>query len=163
MTDINTDIVRRIDDLGRLIIPSNVRRQLRIHEGDAFEIIATDNGILFRRNPFPTALARDIGDAAAAMAEVFPTGRFYALDGSGHPYGTANVLSPKVEAAVDTARTGDNVSTIDEDKNIVMMVPVIVEAKVQGILVTITPPCDDVSSIWMTMQAMARYIQKLPA
>ena len=29
-----TDIVRRIDDLGRVVIPKEIRRTLRIHEGD---------------------------------------------------------------------------------------------------------------------------------
>ena len=34
----STGIIRRIDDLGRIAIPKEVRRQVRIHEGDPFEI-----------------------------------------------------------------------------------------------------------------------------
>lgn len=37
-----TGIVRRIDDLGRVVIPKEIRRHLRIREGDALEIF-TDN------------------------------------------------------------------------------------------------------------------------
>ncbi len=37
-----TGIVRRIDDLGRVVIPKEIRRGLRIREGDALEIF-TDN------------------------------------------------------------------------------------------------------------------------
>ena len=37
-----TGIVRRIDDLGRVVIPKEIRRSLRIREGDALEIF-TDN------------------------------------------------------------------------------------------------------------------------
>ena len=33
-----TGIVRRIDDLGRIVIPKEIRRTLRIHEGDPLEI-----------------------------------------------------------------------------------------------------------------------------
>ena len=33
-----TGIVRRIDDLGRVVIPKEIRRGLRIHEGDPLEI-----------------------------------------------------------------------------------------------------------------------------
>lgn len=40
----NTGIVRRIDDLGRLVIPKEIRRALRIKEGDALECIANYNG-----------------------------------------------------------------------------------------------------------------------
>ena len=34
-----TGIVRRIDDLGRVVIPKEIRRTLRIREGDPLEII----------------------------------------------------------------------------------------------------------------------------
>ena len=33
-----TGIVRRIDDLGRIVIPKEIRRTLRIKEGDPLEI-----------------------------------------------------------------------------------------------------------------------------
>jgi AbrB family transcriptional regulator (stage V sporulation protein T) len=45
-----TGIVRRIDDLGRVVIPKEIRRTLRIREGDALEIF-TDNqgGVIFKK------------------------------------------------------------------------------------------------------------------
>ena len=33
-----TGIVRRIDELGRIVVPKELRRSLRIHEGDSVEI-----------------------------------------------------------------------------------------------------------------------------
>jgi AbrB family transcriptional regulator (stage V sporulation protein T) len=33
-----TGIVRRIDELGRVVIPKEIRRTMRIHEGDPLEI-----------------------------------------------------------------------------------------------------------------------------
>ena len=38
-----TGIVRRIDDLGRVVIPKEIRRTLRIREGDPLEIF-TEGG-----------------------------------------------------------------------------------------------------------------------
>lgn len=42
-------IVRRIDDLGRVVIPKEVRRVFRIQEGDPLEIFVTKEGILFKK------------------------------------------------------------------------------------------------------------------
>ena len=36
-----TGIVRRIDDLGRVVIPKEIRRTLRIHEGDPLQMTLT--------------------------------------------------------------------------------------------------------------------------
>lgn len=33
-----TGIIRRIDDLGRIILPKEIRKSLQIHEGDPLEI-----------------------------------------------------------------------------------------------------------------------------
>lgn len=38
-----TGIVRRIDDLGRVVIPKEIRRTLRIREGDPSQIILTED------------------------------------------------------------------------------------------------------------------------
>ena len=39
-----TGIVRRIDDLGRVVIPKEIRRTLRIREGDPLEIFTDHEG-----------------------------------------------------------------------------------------------------------------------
>lgn len=37
-----TGIIRRIDDLGRIVIPRDIRRAMNIHEGDPLEIFTDD-------------------------------------------------------------------------------------------------------------------------
>lgn len=39
-----TGIVRRIDDLGRIVIPKEIRRSFRIREGDPLEIFTDAEG-----------------------------------------------------------------------------------------------------------------------
>ena len=47
---IATGIVRRIDDLGRIVIPKEIRRNLRIKEGDPLEIFTTREGeVIFKK------------------------------------------------------------------------------------------------------------------
>lgn len=43
-----TGIIRRIDDLGRLVIPKEIRRNLAIQEGDPLEIIPQTGGVFVR-------------------------------------------------------------------------------------------------------------------
>lgn len=45
-----TGIVRRIDDLGRVVIPRELRRQMKIKEGDALEIFTDRDGcVIFKK------------------------------------------------------------------------------------------------------------------
>ena len=45
-----TGIVRRIDDLGRVVIPKEIRRTLRIREGDPLEIYTERDGeVIFKK------------------------------------------------------------------------------------------------------------------
>ena len=45
-----TGIVRRIDDLGRVVIPKEIRRTQRIREGDPLEIfISADGEVIFKK------------------------------------------------------------------------------------------------------------------
>lgn len=45
-----TGIVRRIDDLGRVVIPKEIRRTMRLKDGDALEIYTdTDGEVIFKK------------------------------------------------------------------------------------------------------------------
>ena len=44
-----TGIVRRIDDLGRVVIPKEIRRTMGIREGEPFEIFFSEDSVTFKR------------------------------------------------------------------------------------------------------------------
>ena len=44
-----TGIIRRVDDLGRVVIPKEIRRTLRIREGDPLEIYTEKDAVVFRK------------------------------------------------------------------------------------------------------------------
>lgn len=51
----STGVIRRIDELGRIVIPKGLRDQLKITEGQPFEIFLTENGfVLDVYQPKPT-------------------------------------------------------------------------------------------------------------
>lgn len=46
---ITTGMIRRIDDLGRVVIPKEIRKKLTIGEGDPLEIYMTNEGVCLKK------------------------------------------------------------------------------------------------------------------
>ncbi len=61
-----TGIVRRIDDLGRVVIPKEIRRTMRIREGDPLEIFTEKDGEVIFKKYSPIG---ELGDFAITYAE----------------------------------------------------------------------------------------------
>ncbi|MBQ4545869.1 MAG: AbrB/MazE/SpoVT family DNA-binding domain-containing protein [Oscillospiraceae bacterium] len=45
----STGIVRKVDELGRIVLPIELRRTLNIEEKDALEIYVDDNSIMLKK------------------------------------------------------------------------------------------------------------------
>lgn len=66
-----TGIVRRIDELGRIVIPKEIRRTYKIREGTPLEIFSGDNGELVLKKFSPVLELEDIAkDACKSVFEV---------------------------------------------------------------------------------------------
>ena len=61
-----TGIVRRIDDLGRVVIPKEIRRTLRIRDGDPLEIYVDHEGEVILKKYSPIS---ELGNFAKEYAE----------------------------------------------------------------------------------------------
>ncbi len=70
-----TGIVRRIDDLGRVVIPKEIRRTMRIREGDPLEIFTDRDGEVIFKKYSPIG---ELGNVAIQYAETLSKT-------SGHP------------------------------------------------------------------------------
>ncbi len=85
-----TGIVRRVDDLGRIVIPKEIRRTLRIREGDPLEIYTEkDGGVIFRKyspmgdlQEFAAQMCDSIGSATGHIAAVADRDSIIALHGA---------------------------------------------------------------------------------
>lgn len=68
-----TGIVRRIDDLGRVVIPKEIRRTMRIREGDPLEIYTNPQGEVIFKKYSPVEnflqLAQTYGDVLTADSQ----------------------------------------------------------------------------------------------
>ncbi|MBQ8010129.1 MAG: AbrB/MazE/SpoVT family DNA-binding domain-containing protein [Oscillospiraceae bacterium] len=62
-----TGIVRRIDDLGRVVIPKEIRRTMRIREGDPLEIYTSSDGeVIFKKY----SVIGEISENATQVADI---------------------------------------------------------------------------------------------
>ena len=64
-----TGIVRRIDDLGRIVIPKEIRRSLKIREGDPLEIFLEKDYVCFKRYSALGSLSEETLRVAQTMAQ----------------------------------------------------------------------------------------------
>ena len=85
-----TGIVRRVDDLGRIVIPKEIRRTLKIREGDPLEIYTEkDGGVIFRKyspigelQDFAAQICEAIGPNTGRIAAVSDRDAIIALCGA---------------------------------------------------------------------------------
>jgi len=64
---VSTGIVRRIDELGRIVIPKEIRKSLRIKNGDNLEIVVEGENIILRKY----SQIENVTDMAMIYAESF--------------------------------------------------------------------------------------------
>ncbi len=108
-----TGIVRRIDELGRVVIPKEIRRTLRIREGDPLEIFTDHDGevVLKKYSPigeiatiakdYTDSLHRSLGHVACI------TDRDMVVSASGSPKRELweKPISPDLESAIGQRQT----------------------------------------------------------
>ena len=89
-----TGIVRRIDDLGRVVIPREIRKTMRIKEGDPLEIFTTNDGeVVFKKYTYTDE--QDWAKAKAIVKALYPDLRFALYDHWGDKQTATNVKFPQ--------------------------------------------------------------------
>ena len=99
-----TGIVRRIDDLGRIVIPKEIRRTLRIRESDPLEIFTDREGeiILKKYSPigemgtFAKQYAESMAQVSGHIAMISDRDQFIAVSG-----GMKNLLGKSISRELE--------------------------------------------------------------
>ena len=60
-----TGVVRRIDDLGRIVIPKEIRRNLRIRDGESLEIFVDGDNVVLKK----FSIMRNVDDYACNLVD----------------------------------------------------------------------------------------------
>lgn len=108
-----TGIVRRIDDLGRIVVPKEIRRTLRIREGDPLEIYTNREGeiVLKKYSPvgelgeFAACYAQALSQTASTLVCITDRDDVIAAAGSGKKDLEGAPLSPQAQALIEKRGT----------------------------------------------------------
>lgn len=104
-----TGVVRRIDDLGRIVIPKEIRKTLRIKEGDPLEIFTDKNGevILKKYSPigelseFAVSYAETLAKTTGHIACITDKDSVIAVSGTSKKEFFGQTLSSELEEIMD--------------------------------------------------------------
>lgn len=107
-----TGIVRRIDDLGRIVIPKEIRRTLRIRESDPLEIFTDREGeiILKKYSPigemstFAKQYAESLSQVSGHIALIADRDQFIAVSG-GYKQVLGKSISKELEEKINNRET----------------------------------------------------------
>jgi len=144
-----TGIVRRIDDLGRVVVPKEIRRTLRIREGDPLEIFTDREGeiILKKYSPigelslFAKQYAEAMAQTTGQVVAIADRDQFIAVAGNGKKDLLAKSVSRELETLMTdresiVATKGEKgyipVSSETDDYEQQVIAPIISEGDVIG-------------------------------
>ena len=104
-----TGIVRRIDDLGRVVIPKEIRRTMRIREGDPLEIYTDkDGGVIFKKyslmgglSDFAVQLCESLNKATGRVAVITDRDTCIAVAGAARRELTDKRISAELESIME--------------------------------------------------------------
>ena len=122
-----TGIVRRIDDLGRVVVPKEIRRTLRIREGDPLEIYTDREGgiVLKKYSPigelgeFARQYAESLAQTTGNVICITDREQVVAVSGGSKKEMLLKPISEQLENVIDDRK---NVLTTREDKRFVPIV-----------------------------------------
>ena len=107
-----TGIVRRIDELGRVVIPKEIRRTLRIKEGDPLEIFTDRDELMLKKyspiatlERFSKATARSLNDLSGKLAVICDTDGVLHASGEGKKDFDGKKLSPEMDNILKERRS----------------------------------------------------------
>ena len=107
-----TGIVRRIDDLGRVVIPKEIRRTMRIREGDPLEIYTSRDGeVIFKKysllggmEDFAGQLCETMSRSTGSICAVTDRDAVIAVAGGGKRELQGKRITPELEQIMESRR-----------------------------------------------------------
>lgn len=144
-----TGIVRRIDDLGRVVIPKEIRRTLRIREGDALEIFTdSQGGVIFKKyspvgelSTFAAQYAEVLNRTAALPILICDRDHIVATAGVPKKEYLERRVTPETEECMQSRRSfiasgSENIRPVEGiDRTALIITPILASSDVTGAVI----------------------------
>ena len=150
-----TGIVRRIDDLGRVVIPKEIRRTMRIREGDPLEIFTNADGeVIFKKYSPMAELGAFAGEYCDVLAKTgnlpaIVTDKDYVIAAAGTPKKELleRRISPELEEIMETRQAyayspeeGKRIQPVEGiEKTAVLAAPILSAGDIVGSVLFLSP------------------------
>ena len=157
-----TGIVRRIDDLGRVVIPKEIRRTMRIREGDPLEIYTDkDGGVIFRKyslmgglSDFAVQFCESLHKTTGRVAVITDRDTCIAVAGTARRDLADKRVSAELESIMERRQVyqrkeAEEALVISEDTSKFLLdvaAPILSEGDVLGCVIFAAAPGDAISS-----------------
>ena len=148
----NGTITRRIDELGRIVIPKELRRTLRIKEGDELEILPQGESLVLKKySPFYDMMYA--ADGVANMIGEYVGGEVYIMAGEGivssfgkgkSPRGSKptesllKVMSTRSSVVIDALEIGAIFEGQSEKEGYLIAEPILVNGDLLGTVLVVS-------------------------
>lgn len=149
-----TGIVRRIDDLGRVVIPKEIRRTMRIREGDPLEIFTDRDGeVIFKKyspmgeiTDFAAQICDSMYKSTGSISAVCDRDAVIAIAGGAKRELLEKPIGEQLEKIMEnrgiyrhSGAVGIPVTDTDERFSVTVAAPIISEGDVMGCVLFIAP------------------------
>lgn len=149
-----TGIVRRIDDLGRVVIPKEIRRTMRIREGDPLEIFTEKDGeVIFKKyspmgelSDFSSQICETMHKTTNGITAVTDRDSIISVFGAPKRELLERRISPELEQIMEGRqiyhrRSGDKAVPVADgadNYSVAIAAPIVTEGDVMGCVVFLT-------------------------
>ena len=145
-----TGIVRRIDDLGRVVIPKEIRRTMRIREGDPLEIYTDREGeVIFKKySPigelaqFASQYAETLSKTCGLSVVICDRDAVIACAGVPKRDYADKRITPEADRIVENRQLyvpadGEAVSVVEGGRPVGCLMPIITEGDIAGCVASV--------------------------